>query len=271
MDWRAYGGGGPALYDSFLVPAVFAPFAEDLLDAVGVRSGESVLDVACGTGAVSRAAARRAGPGGRVVGVDLSSGMLAVARSRAGEAGAAPIEYREAAAEALPVPPLSFDVVLCQQGLQFASNPRAAVRSMGAALAPGGRLAIAVWGLREPPLGWLALADALGRHIDESASTAMLAPFRLADVDALRELVRDAGFAHVEVVEHNRTVRFGVPPQEFARGIVLASPLADTFSAASRARQQAILAEVAEAVKTREGQSYDVRYPMTANVALVRA
>jgi len=103
-----------------------------------------VLDVACGTGVVTRAAAERVASGGRVAGIDLNPGMIAVARSLPPTAGAA-IEWHEASALALPFADSGFDVVLCQQGLQFFPDKALALREMRRVLRPGGRLALSVW------------------------------------------------------------------------------------------------------------------------------
>src|SRR3954449_8569508 len=119
MDWSAQGGSGPANYQGFLVPAMFEPFAKTLMEQAGVKPGDRVLDVACGTGAASRAAARQAGAQGSVTGVDLGEPPLAIARSFEPEPGAAPIEFLQGDAGALPVEDASFDVAICQQGMQF--------------------------------------------------------------------------------------------------------------------------------------------------------
>jgi ubiquinone/menaquinone biosynthesis C-methylase UbiE len=145
LDWSSQGGTGPANYQQFLVPAMFDPFAKTLMEQVGVEAGSRVLDVACGTGAASRAAARAAGPGGSVTGVDLGEPTLAVARSFDAEDGAAPIEYLQADATALPVEDGLYDVAICQQGLQFFPEKGAALGEMRRALKPGGRLGIATW------------------------------------------------------------------------------------------------------------------------------
>src|SRR4051794_19383401 len=142
FDWSAQGGSGPTVYQEFLVPAMFTPFAESLVQQTGIGAGTRVLDVACGTGAASRAAARA---GGAVVGVDLGEPTLAVARSFPVEDGTTAIDYRQGDATALPVEDDAFDVAICQQGLQFFPEKEAALREMRRALKPGGRLGVATW------------------------------------------------------------------------------------------------------------------------------
>jgi SAM-dependent methyltransferase len=103
-------------YERYLVPALFASWAERLLDLVAVGPGERVLDVACGTGIVARRAAARVGEGGAVTGLDRNPAMLEVARAAAIEVGP-PIDWRAGDAARLPFPDGVFDVVTCQQGL----------------------------------------------------------------------------------------------------------------------------------------------------------
>src|SRR5215475_12553499 len=105
-------GDAAELYERYLVPPVTLPWAVDLVERVGVETGERVLDVACGTGAVARVVAERVGVGGRVVGVDVNRAMLRVARARLPE-----FEWREGNVLALPFASGEFDVVFSQLGL----------------------------------------------------------------------------------------------------------------------------------------------------------
>lgn len=130
-------------YESLLVPHQFAPWARDLVAHADPKPGERILDVACGTGVVMRSVVPLVGPNGRVVGVDSSPAMLAVARTRA--PSEAPIEWYEVSAEALPLSDAAFDLVLCRQGLQFFADKLGATREMRRVLAPGGRVALSVW------------------------------------------------------------------------------------------------------------------------------
>src|SRR5215472_13716259 len=109
-EWQWQSGTAPENYERYLVPSIFAPWAEDLLEMAGVRPGQRVLDIACGTGVVARTAARRLGGRGYVTGLDLSAPMLAVARSAAAAEGAT-IEWREGSALQLPFADKAFDVV----------------------------------------------------------------------------------------------------------------------------------------------------------------
>ena len=108
---------GPEVYESFLVPHLFTPWAHDLVARAEPKPGERVLDVACGTGIVVRAVLPVVGPNGRVTGADFSPAMLEVARTRV--PGGAPVGWYEVHAEAPPFSAAAFDLVLCHHGLQF--------------------------------------------------------------------------------------------------------------------------------------------------------
>jgi ubiquinone/menaquinone biosynthesis C-methylase UbiE len=133
------------IYEKILVPAMFAPWANFLVKTVNVFPGQTVMDVACGTGSVARTAAVVSGADGAVAGYDHSASMLEIAKAKRSVSGGATIDYHLASAENLPVADESCDVALCQQGLQFFENRTAALSEMRRALRPGGRVGIAVW------------------------------------------------------------------------------------------------------------------------------
>jgi SAM-dependent methyltransferase len=188
------------VYESVMVPTMFAPWTELLLDELELGAGEAVLDVACGPGSVTRPAAERVGARGRVTGCDLSPAMLAIARAKPAVNGGAAIEYHEAPADRLPVDDGAFDVVTCQQGLQFFPDRPAALAEMRRALRSGGRIGIAVWMEidRCPP--FRALANAV-----EAVAGADLAtrhrggPWGFPDGKRLGALLEHAGFDEVRV------------------------------------------------------------------------
>jgi ubiquinone/menaquinone biosynthesis C-methylase UbiE len=195
----------PENYDRHLTPVIFEPWADLLLETARVRSGDRVLDVASGTGVVARLAARHAGPDGRVVASDVSATMLAHAAARAASPGGAPIEYLEAAATELPLAEHAFDVVLCQQGLQFFADRAAAAAEMHRVLRPGGAVGMAVWarGQRIEPFD--DYADALiEASVDPPFPNAYESSSFVIGPEELQTLLSDAGFAEtaVSVVEH---------------------------------------------------------------------
>ncbi len=213
--------GNPAeMYESFFVPAMFAPLATLVLERVSPRPGERVLDVACGTGIVARRAARLVGDGGRLVGVDPSPAMLTVARSTAVSEGVS-VEWQEGMAEALPFPDGSFDLALCQMGLQFFPDKQAGLGEMRRVLVPGGRAAVSVWQEPRHQL-FAAINDAMLRRLGVPA---LDLPFSLGDAGTVRSLLSSAEFAAVEVEPISITARFS-DPQRFVPLQVAASAAA---------------------------------------------
>jgi ubiquinone/menaquinone biosynthesis C-methylase UbiE len=243
-------GSAPELYQRYLVPAVTSIWATDLIDRAALRPGERALDVACGTGVVARIAAGRVGRTGQVAALDLSSGMLAVARSLPDVTGAV-IEWRESSALALPFPDARFDVALCQLGLQFFPDRTAALREMRRVLVPGGRLALNVFGLLEHNPATYALATALDRHVDPDASVAKRTEHTLADTGQLRVLVANAGVRDVTIDTTRKLVRFP-SPDEYVRIQLAATPpasLAARYDAAGRERLvEALVGDVGAAL-----------------------
>jgi SAM-dependent methyltransferase len=197
------------IYDDVLVPRLFTPWARLLVDALDLRPGEAVLDVACGPGSATRLAAIEVGRCGRVTGIDLSRAMLAIARSKPVLPGATPIDYRQASADLLPVADAAFDVAICQQGLQFFADRAAALAEMRRALRTGGRLGIAVWAAIEQAPPFAALEDAIREAVGaDLADRYRDGPWGMADADALRELLEVSGFVDVRVVREALPLNF---------------------------------------------------------------
>lgn len=235
----------PEFYERYRVPRLTRSLAVLLLERVPLRAGQCVLDVACGTGIAARLAAPRVAPSGRVVGLDLNEGMLAVARAHASEA-AAPIEWKQGDAAELPFTDAAFDVVLCQQGFQFFPDKPAALREMRRVLAPGGVLALSVFG--SPNRYNVALAEALAKYVDEKVAMRSLAPYALGDVDVLRAIVNVAGFADAEIRTSVVTRRVE-PSQEWLLEDTGASPYADAIVALDAATRAAMIRDIAAALK----------------------
>lgn len=235
-------GSGPRAYERYLVPAFFTPCAAQLLDMAGVGPGERVLDLACGTGIVARRAAARVGVDGAVLGVDVNDGMLAVAVSAAAGMPQV-IEWRSGDAAALPLPDAAVDVVCCQQGLQFFTDPALALREACRVLAPGGRVALAVWrSISHHPV-FALLAEALGRHAGAEAAGMMRAPFAGPGREDLRRLLTEAGFGGIVARIGVIAVRFP-SPLELLRQEVESTPLAGPIGELDARRLGALVDQV---------------------------
>jgi SAM-dependent methyltransferase len=208
---RAWDGADGGLW------AVHADFFEDsparydtaLLDAAGITPGARVLDVGCGTGSITRAAARRAAPG-LVLGVDLSTAMLDVARSRAADLGN--VEFARADAQVHPFPDAAFDVVVSRTGASFFGDPPAAFANLARATAPGGRLALLTW--QEPARNewFVEITTAVAGQPLGGPPPGVPGPFALADPDRIVTLLDGAGFADVQVADVREPELFGTDP-----------------------------------------------------------
>lgn len=197
-------GCSPAeIYDAHFVPALFAQWGPIVAAEASVRRGDRVLDVACGTGALTLAAAGIVGASGSVVGLDANPEMLAVARRKP-----VSVEWLEGTAEALPLPDDSFDAVVSQFGFMFFEDKSMALREMMRVLKPGRRLAVAVCDAIENSPGYGAFALLLDRLFGKGVGDAFRAPFSLGDAGRLREICSAAGIADAEVVRRNGKVRF---------------------------------------------------------------
>jgi ubiquinone/menaquinone biosynthesis C-methylase UbiE len=213
-------GPAPELYERYLVPAVTLPWAQDLVERVGVAGGDHVLDLACGTGVVARVVSERVGGAGRVVGLDVNSGMLEVARAAAPE-----IEWVEGSALALPFDGGEFGIVVCQLGLQFFDDRLGALREMHRVLDHRGRVAASVFTSIDRNPAALALSDALDRHVGDGASVAKRSEHSLADSEELQGLCAAAGFSSTRVETVRLTVRFS-SVEEWVGIQLAATPLA---------------------------------------------
>jgi len=238
---KNYGGSAPANYEKYFVPVIGGPLARDLLEVAALRPGECVLDVACGTGVVTRLAAERVGPTGTVAGLDVNPGMLAVARANA-PAGTE-IAWYETGAEAMPISDSTFDVVLCQMGLQFFANKLDALREMRRVLVPDGRLVLNLPGPR-PPI-FAAMAEALARHIDPGSEAFVNVVFSMHAAEPLRELLASAGFRAIDVRTTQTTLQLP-PPEDFLWQYIYCTPMAEVVRKASDEQRDALVREVSE-------------------------
>jgi ubiquinone/menaquinone biosynthesis C-methylase UbiE len=232
-------------YDRFMLGQLFEPWAVELIARVGLKPGWHVLDVASGLGPVARLAAEAAGPSGRVVASDISAAMLAVASARPEGPGWAAMEYLECPASAIAAADDSFDVVLCQQGLQFFPERAAAVAEMRRVLRPGGTAVMSTWAA-ERPLGLF------GPMIEAMLETGVAEPFpRAFDAGSyclsaadLAELLQAAGFRDVGV----ETVELDASWQtaEAATSTMLGTPYGPLVSALPADAQQQLRARLAD-------------------------
>jgi ubiquinone/menaquinone biosynthesis C-methylase UbiE len=246
-------------YEARFVPAFFAQWAPRLLDAAGVEQGQRVLDVACGTGVVARAAAARVGPSGSVVGVDLSEAMLAVARRVRPD-----LTWRQGDAAALPFGDGDFDAVVSQMAMMFFPDPLRALREMRRVAAPGGAVAVLVPGPLPANRPYELFVDIVARHAGDSARGLVTTYFALGDVHQLTRLFTDAGLAVTTATESIGESRFG-SVDEFVAIEIGSTPLGERLDPAARQR---ILTDCHEALGSWRGADGSLRFAFHCSVVV---
>lgn len=177
-----------------------APAADWMLDAVDLRDGERVLELAGGTGTLSLAAARAVGPEGHVIYSDFADAMVATARSRLAAEGAGEVECRVMDAEAIDLAEGAVDAVLCRMGYMLMADPALALRESARVLAPGGRLALAVWSdAGSNPWSALPMKAMLSHSGAPPPAPGAPGPWALADESGVRRLLEEAGLVSIRI------------------------------------------------------------------------
>ena len=247
-------------YERDFVPAIFAQWPPKIADIVGSRRATG-----CSTSAAGRVswreAAARAGPAGRVTGLDLNEGMLAVARRLRPE-----IDWRQGDALDLPFADHAFDVVVSQFALMFLPDRPRALREMWRVLAPGGRLAVAVCAPLEETRGYRLFADILRREAGEDAAAMVEGYFALGDEAELLRLARAAEIGDARMVTRDGWARFA-SIEEFGRIEIKGSPLGGLIDAAGFAR---VLTSTREAMASFAMTAAKLAIPLGARILTAR-
>ncbi len=197
----------PAIYERELVPAIFGPWSLITVSTAALQSDECVLDVACGTGVVTRKVAECINERGRVVGLDINADMLEFARSQPIRSGT-PVEWVQGDAQAMPFANGTFDVALCQGGLQFMHDRLAALREMYRVLQADGRLVVLLYEDLQASSGFAILARTIAPYVDPKVVEHIVAPFMLNDKKEVQALFKEVGFVRISLSEETKITRF---------------------------------------------------------------
>ena len=243
--WAAVAGGWGEHAD--YTDARGRALSERMLELTRPGAGERVLELACGPGGVGLEAAARVRPTGEVVLSDVAAEMTAIAAARAAARGLTNVSTRELDLEQIDEPDAGYDVVLCREGLMFATDPDRAAREIARVLRPGGRVAVAVWGprARNP---WLSLVlEAVGAELGRPVPPPGIpGPFSLEDADELRRLLADAGLEEVAVAEIPVPLVVETFEEWWTRTTALAGPLAKVLETLPAERIEAVTARLEE-------------------------
>jgi len=208
-------------YEQFFVPAIFHQWPAKIISAAAITEADEVLDVGCGTGALTREIAACAG---RVTGLDLSESMLGVARQ------ACPtVTFQQGNVAGLPFDDSSFDAVVSAFMLMFVPEPKQAVAQMRRVLRPGGRVVAGIWqGLDNNPV-YDALVESTREVVDDKSAESMAWPFTMGDAGKLEGIFNVDGLTDISITPHDGYAEF--PSVEDLVGVeIQAWLLADSVS-----------------------------------------
>ena len=246
-DNAAFVGSIPENYDRYLGPVLFAPYAADLVERVAVPDSASVLELACGTGIVTRRLRDRLSPSVKIVATDLNDAMFNYAsqKFRPGE-----IEWQQADAGELPFPSESFDAIVCQFGLMFFPDKDRAVREAYRVLKPGGSFHFNVWDAIElndfPQIAHREIT----KCFDDDPPTFYEVPFSFYDREPITALLTGAGFRNVEIATVSVEGEAS-SVAELTQGLIHGNPVVEAI----RERDAALLPKIEAAVAAAVSES----------------
>jgi SAM-dependent methyltransferase len=233
------------------------PLGRLAMERAEIAPGGRVLDVGCGCGHTTLEIARRVGPSGRVVGIDISTPMIEAAKERARIAGISNVSFWNADVQLHPFPPLEFDVVFSRFGVMFFTDPTRAFANLRSALRPGGRVSFVCWQpLERNP--WMAVpVAAAAREIPFPPRPAPDAPgpFSFADPERVRRILLGAGFEDIVLEPHDEALHVGT--QDLERTVDFLVQMGPTGSALREAGPSArprVTAAVREALAPFHGE-----------------
>jgi SAM-dependent methyltransferase len=217
----SFTGSIPDFYDRCLGPAWFDAFAEDMAGRLSPRPPGAVLEIACGTGLVTRRLRDRLDPAVRLIATDISKAMLDYARAKLHAREG--IDWREADAASLPFDDRQFGAVVCSFGIMFVPDKQAALREARRVLKPGGTLLFNVWDRIEENPHAMANAEVLERLFPGDPEMRFRWPYEMHDAELLKGLLGEAGFRVIRI-ETKRVQCGAVGARTIAIGHIRGSP-----------------------------------------------
>lgn len=229
-------GDGPEAYEKYIVPAFSGAWAQDIVQRAALRGGDRILDVGCGTGIVSRHAYKSLGESSHITGVDVNEMVIKKAREIC-LPNDIPIEWKQCNVETLPFSDAAFNVVLCQQGLQYFPDQSRALTEINRVLVSEGRIVFSVWRSLEYFPFYSALHRALEQYVSEEAASILSSAFTLGDSIQLRGLFESAGFKNIDICLMIKQMRYS-SLEDFLVGGFAASPFANDILALEKSKRE---------------------------------
>ncbi len=241
---------------------MLGPLGDAAMAATELAPGQRVIDIGCGCGTTTFELARRVGPNGQVLGIDISAPMLERARQRAADETSLPVDFQNQDAASHRFEPQSYDRVYSRFGVMFFGDPVAAFHNIRAALKPGGRLAFVCW----QPLDlnpWMATPIAVAsQDVERPAPPGPddPGPFAFRDPDRVTAILAGAGFENIEIAPKHLALQFEADVEGSVAKLLQIGPMAQLVAEAPeevRHRIQANLAEAIAGYQTDDGVRID--------------
>ena len=197
-----------ARYERDMVPAMFEPFARDLVGRLELRDQMRIADIGCGTGIVARLIGENLNATSSVIGIDINAGMLDVARAKSTNLPCN-FDWQEASADTLPFEDASIDLLVCQYAFMLFPDKSGASREMYRVLRHGAPLYVSVWRHFSNQANYAALISGLDRLVGEQAADLLKSAFQYETEDQIRAPILEGGFRRVGI----ETVKMDVVPR----------------------------------------------------------
>ena len=266
-DHAKFSGSVPAAYDRYLGPMFFQPYAEDLAARLSVSENGSVLELACGTGILTRVLRTHLPATVKLTATDLNEPMFQHAAGKFGKDEA--VEWLQADAGSLLFRDRMFDAVVCQFGIMFVPDKAMAAREAHRVLKPGGLFLFNVWDAMERnALGQLT-HQTIARYFDKDPPAFYQIPFGYHDQDEIKRVLETAGFRDIKI-EVVARVSVASRAEDAAMGLVHGNPVAGAIAERDASLLPIITKAVARAIADRFGET-DIRAPMKAIIVQARA
>jgi ubiquinone/menaquinone biosynthesis C-methylase UbiE len=261
-----FSGSIPAVYDRYLRPILFQPYAEDLAARLQVPNNSSVLELACGTGILTRVLRSRLPASVKLTATDLNEPMFRPAAGKFTENET--VQWQQADAGSLPFAERMFDAVVCQFGLMFVPDKLLAVKEARRVLKPGGVFLFNVWDAMEHnPLGQLTHRT-VASYFEKDPPTFYQVPFGYHDREEIKRVLEEAGFDEIKIEIVAKVSQIG-RAEDAATGLVQGNPVAVAIAERDASLLPVITNAVAQAIKDQFGEM-DGRAPMRAIVVQAR-
>ena len=250
-------------YESLFVPALFEAWTKNLVAGAGIQEGSHVLDIACGTGVLARAALSQAGANARVAGADPAPGMIAAANEIEPR-----IEWLLCGAEALDVDDETFDCVVSQFGMMFFQDRQKSTNEMFRVMKPGGSLAIAVWRSVEHNPAYADIISVLQEHVGTAAADALRLPYSLGDAGEVTGVLQNSGFMDISVEAKTESALFPSSRQMVEAELRGWLPLFEIFLSEDEIDQ--VLVESDKTLSKYASPSGEAVFPTSAHIITAR-